>query len=796
MLLKDGKRYSNVKKIICLMLVLFNMLVYLPVISFGADGPSLNVGSATGKKLDIIDIPIKYSNIPSSGVGYFSFTLKFDKYCLKKKEIIKNSRIINNLAAIDLKDEDGDVCGIEFSFFSLQEDVLNNNEEFAKIRYEIIDNSNSDLTIEDLKVWTYIYNSSKRRYELSKIDCVGNSGKVSISASNSPTPTNTPKNTPTNTPTSTPKNTPTNTLTNTPTNTPTISTTSTPTPTPSKNLENGLLGEYYQWDDVDTKPFDKNLKRFERVDKEINFDWGTLGIKNADGISTPSDYFSVRWTGYFVPEYSGNYKFQTKSDDGVRLYFDQDGDGDVTCLFEDWKNHSVTKNESTAMSLNKDKAYKIVLEYYENDGEASVQLLYSLNNYGYVIVPAGQLKTVDPSKLNPTSTTKVTPTPTSTAAKTSATPTKASTTAIPTPTATSAPYIPPSSGGTTITLPTAVQPLPTAVPQVIPSDLSLALSSDKTAYDAGQNILFSIHYRNRLSTEVGNVKLSADIPPNTTFVDSSGGVIAGNKITWDLGTLQGNNEGTVKYTVKANSFDGADKETTVTANISSTNSTDNTVDDNKSVLKIMLYAKKAILGSHKKYINGYKDGTFKPDKPITRAEISALIVRVSGLSPVSDKQIFKDVSKDHWAFKEVNAAVSNGYFKGATATLFKPDSNITKGELAAVICRCLGMEESSIDEADFFFSDTKNYWAGKYIEELYRCKIVVGSAGKFYPKNQVTRAEAVTMINRWLYRGPLNGKTLPFKDVPTSHWGYGHIAEAVFDHKYSRDPKGGEKYED
>ena len=78
---------------------------------------------------------------------------------------------------------------------------------------------------------------------------------------------------------------------------------------------------------------------------------------------------------------------------------------------------------------------------------------------------------------------------------------------------------------------------------------------------------------------------------------------------------------------------------------------------------------------------------------------------------------------------------------------------------------------------------------------MYRCKIVIGNAGKFYPKNQVTRAEAVTMINRWLYRGPLNGVTLKFKDVPTSHWGYGHIAEAVYDHKYSRDPNGGEKYE-
>jgi len=408
-------------------------------------------------------------------------------------------------------------------------------------------------------------------------------------------------------------------------------------------------------------------------------------------------------------------------------------------------------------------------------------LSWSRNGVNPVVIPADKLFHIDQS-----STPNPTPTPTATP-KQSSTPTP---TATPKPTATQAPYNPPPPPPVVV-----VQPSPTAIPQAITSDLSVSLSSDKKAYDAGQNIEFTIHYRNRLGTEIANVKLSSDIPPNTTFVEGAGGIVAGNKITWDLGTLQGNKEGTVKYTVKVDSFEGEDKEVSVTANIGSTTSTDATIDDNKSVLKIMLYSKK-VLGTHKKYINGYTDGTFKPDKPITRAEISALIVRVSEVgTAASDKQIFTDVSKNHWAFKDINTAVANGFFKGATPTLFKPDAYITKGELAAVICRCLGIEESSIDEEDFFFSDTKDHWAGKFIEELYRCKIVIGNAGKFYPKNQVTRAEAVTMINRWLYRGPLNGVTLKFKDVPTSHWGYGHIAEAVYDHKYSRDPNGGEKYE-
>jgi uncharacterized repeat protein (TIGR01451 family) len=448
--------------------------------------------------------------------------------------------------------------------------------------------------------------------------------------------------------------------------------------------------------------------------------------------------------------------------------------------------------DSDKLNLDANQKYKIELEYEKDGNNANLALLYSFSvDGGYtfseqkVIVAELQCDNLSTSTSTPTPT-KATPSPTKATATTTSTATKSGT---PTPTATPVPYIPPASSNPVL------QPVPT-VPQTIPSDLSLALSSDKTTFDANQNIVFEIHYRNRLATEVSNVKLSSDIPPNTTFVESTGGVVAGNKITWDLGTLKGNQEGTVKYTVKVESFEGADKEVVINANITSTNSKDNTEDDNKSILKILLYAKKAALGSHKKYINGYPDNTFRPEKPITRAEISSIIARVLNLDVSSDKQIFTDVGKNHWAIKEINAATNSGLFKGATATQFKPDSFITKGELAAVLCRCLGMEESSIDETDFFFSDTKDDWAGMYVEELYRSKIVVGSGGKFYPKNQIKRAEAITMINRMLFRGPLTGKTLEFTDVPANHWGYGHIAEAVFDHKYSKDPNGGEKYED
>jgi hypothetical protein len=749
--LKSIKRYSDLKKIVCLVLVLLNMLVYLPVSTYAAN-TDINVGSAEGKVGDIVEVPISFSKLPRNGITYFSFDLEFDTKNLQYIGNVihlqnKDGSSVTNGFKIYIYDKASNIIRFEYNINENVNDSIKTEEKIATIRFKILSDSKPSLS---LTIQSEYYNPSN--------------GTITVTKASSPVST------------------PTNTFSNTPTNT--------ATNTPAPQYSQGLWAVYYN--DESGGYFKEPV--YEGSVKTIRFDWGDSPFNE----KVPKDHFSIRWQGFIEPLYSEEYTFYAKSDDGVKIIIDGN------TILDGWSIHdNRTEFTSSTVELVAGKKHNITVEYFENTGLASIQVSWSSKNQKKEIIPEKQLFYIAPSNVTPTVTPTftVTPTPTKTTPTSTSTPTPTKATATmtatatatksgtPTPTATPAPYIPPASSSTVL------QPIPT-VPQTIPSDLSLALSSDKTTYDANQNIVFDIHYRNRLATEVSNIKLSSDIPPNTTFVESTGGVVAGNKITWDLGTLKGNEEGTVKYTVKVESFEGADKEVVINANITSTNSKDNTDDDNKSMLKILLYAKKAALGSHKKYINGYPDNTFRPEKPITRAEISSIISRVLNLDASSDKQIFTDVGKNHWAIKEINAATKSGFFKGATATQFKPDSFITKGELAAVLCRCLGMEESSIDGTDFFFSDTKDNWAGMYVEELYRSKIVVGSGGKFYPKNQIKRAEAITMINRMLFRGPLTGKTLEFTDVPATHWGYGHIAEAVFDHKYSKDPNGGEKYED
>jgi beta-glucosidase len=119
--------------------------------------------------------------------------------------------------------------------------------------------------------------------------------------------------------------------------------------------ESGLKGEYFANEEL------KGAPALVRTDKHVHFDWGEGSF--ADG--EPVDHFAIRWTGYFVPKESGDYKFYTSADDGVRLYV-----GDEIAI-DDWLPHSQTL-DIAARHLEAGRAYKIRLEYFESVGSAIV----------------------------------------------------------------------------------------------------------------------------------------------------------------------------------------------------------------------------------------------------------------------------------------------------------------------------------------------------------------------------------------------------------------------------------------
>ena len=146
------------------------------------------------------------------------------------------------------------------------------------------------------------------------------------------------------------------------------------------------------------------------------------------------------------------------------------------------------------------------------------------------------------------------------------------------------------------------------------------------------------------------------------------------------------------------------------------------------------YAHAIHVMTHLGVIKGYPDGNFRPSKPITRAEFTTLVVNFAGLEPINSA-IFADVPHSHWAFGYIAAAANRGIVIGVEMDIFWPDINIS-------------------------------------------------------------RAEAVIILNRTFNRAPdrdfirNNAQLLRFEDT-LRHWAYYHIIEAANTHYFRRDEQTG-----
>jgi len=138
-----------------------------------------------------------------------------------------------------------------------------------------------------------------------------------------------------------------------------------------KYIMMGLQAEYFQGTDLNP-----NNCKVKGIDPQINFDWGT-GSPHPD---IPSDNFSVRWKGSIKPPTSGSYIFYTLSDDGVRLWIDDQ------LIINNWTDHAATEDSAT-IELVGGKKYAIRLQYYERGGHAKIKLYWSGPSLSKEIIP-------------------------------------------------------------------------------------------------------------------------------------------------------------------------------------------------------------------------------------------------------------------------------------------------------------------------------------------------------------------------------------------------------------------------
>ena len=196
---------------------------------------------------------------------------------------------------------------------------------------------------------------------------------------------------------------------------------------------------------------------------------------------------------------------------------------------------------------------------------------------------------------------------------------------------------------------------------------------------------------------------------------------------------------------------------------------------------------------HFAFLVGYTDGTFGPERNMTRAEVTTMFARLLTEQIEADKtysNTFSDVPKGYWAANYIGYMQQFGIITGYSDGSFRPNAPVTRAEFAAIASRFEKLTEGSKSFTDV--SDT--YWAARYINFAATRGWVTGySDGTFKPENTITRAEVAAVTCRLLERSAdqnyirshLN-ELRTFSDVTESHWAYWYAMEAANGHDYTK----------
>lgn len=204
-------------------------------------------------------------------------------------------------------------------------------------------------------------------------------------------------------------------------------------------------------------------------------------------------------------------------------------------------------------------------------------------------------------------------------------------------------------------------------------------------------------------------------------------------------------------------------------------------------------------GGHYAYIIGYPDGLVHPEYHITRAESTTIFFRMlleeSRQYYWSQVNPYADVFPYDWYNNAIstmtNADIVEGYPDGS----FRPNGDITRAEFAAMAVRFFTGED--VDVTDNVFPDVQDHWADYEINLAYAHNLIQGYPdGTFKPDQEITRAEAMTIVNRVLERYPHKDHLLEDMirwpdNMDETMWYYADVQEATNSHNYNmhRDEK-------
>lgn len=328
----------------------------------------------------------------------------------------------------------------------------------------------------------------------------------------------------------------------------------------------------------------------------------------------------------------------------------------------------------------------------------------------------------------------------------------------------------------------AAPPKPSGQP-LVSSDLRIAIFSRLDSVSQGGQVSYLIPFEVKANS---TVSVSAQAPVGLIIESAPSATISGQQATWILHGGSTGAGGVLTMTAKAPVALSAQSGLSAALTASGPSGTLGQAVSGPLTVGPVL---------HRPFFKGYPSGKFLPARPISRAEVAAVVARIEGLVPSAPgSQRFSDVPPSVWEYPYVQAVARAGWMSGYPNHTFDPNVPITRGQLAAVLTRIIvggpvRFGPQSTVQPTTFGDVPASLWDAADITTAAALGLLGGEpGGLFLPDAPTPRADAAKAFDAVLGRGPLySGQTKVvqhFPDVPRSFWAFHWIEECATEGHY------------